>query len=290
MTRPPQPGVTEVSILTQLERLRALGALARSQCRGSLLQTLRPLLDAGVVVDERSGAGRRIVVRDRIALAEFIRREFPDLHTPPGTPSRVAGVARFRNSKSFPADTPEIVCVRVWRDTALLLDGQPVDAARSTERHGVFAFLLDAGGRHALAGSCALIENPALFATVERLSLPIDLAILGNGRVSQRLVDWLAAQTAVGFSLLHLPDYDPSGMAEFLRLHERLGARLRLHLPPDLDRRFERFANRALLDKPNSRALLNRLREIEVPGVRQVLSLIDRHNAGLEQEALLLDS
>lgn len=289
MTRSTQPGVAEIHILAQLERLLVLGAMARSQCRRSLLQTLRPLLDAGVIVDERSGTGRRIVVRDRIALAEFIRREFPNAHTTPGTLSRVTGVARFRDSKTFPADTPEIVCVRVWRNTALLRDREPTDAARNTADHGVFAFLLEPGARHALAGSCALIENPALFVTVERLSLPIDLAILGHGRISQRLLDWLAAQTSPGFSLLHLPDYDPSGLAEFLRLHERLGARMRLHLPPDLDRRFERFASRALLDKPNSRALLTRLRDVEVPEVRRVLSLMDRHNAGLEQEALLLD-
>jgi hypothetical protein len=288
MTHRPPPSPTEANLLAQLQHLREHGTVARSQCSGSLLQTLRPLLDAGVVIDERSGAGRRLVVRDRAALAQFVRSEFPDVHTAPGTPSRVIGVARFRDSKSMPSDTPEIISLRAWRDSALCRDGQPADAAQLTDAHGVFSFLLEPGSSYTLCGPCALIENPALFTVIERLALPVDLALHGNGRASQRLVEWLAAQTEAGFTLLHLPDYDPVGLTEFIRLHDRLGGRVRLHLPPDLAQRFARFAARSLLDRPQSRALLARLRQSESPEIRQVLALIHQHNAGLEQEALLL--
>jgi hypothetical protein len=288
MTHRPQHSSTEANILAQLQRLREHGTLARSQCSGSLLQTLRPLLDASVVVDERSGAGRRLVVRDRAALAQFVRTQFPDVHTPPETPSRVVGVARFRDSKSLPGDTPEIVSVRAWRDTALRRGNDPADAARLTAANGVFSFLLEPGTPFTLFGRCALVENPAVFLSIERLALPIDLVIHGNGRVSQRLIDWLAAQTASDFSLLHLPDYDPTGLTEFARLRERMQGRVDLHLPTDLADRFARFATRALLDKPHSRALLLRLRAAEAPEIRHVLALIHQYNAGLEQEALLL--
>jgi len=44
-----------------------------------------------------------------------------------------------------------------------------------------------------------------------------------------------------------------------------------------------------LLKKVNSQAMLARLRRSELPSVSRVVELIDRHNAGLEQEALLLD-
>jgi hypothetical protein len=288
MTHLPPPNPTEANILAQLQRLREHGTLARSLCSGSLLQTLRPLIDAGIVADERSGAGRRLVVRDRAALAQFVRKEFPDVETSPGTSTRLVGVARFRDSKALPNDTSEIVTVRVWQDTTLCRDAQPVGAAPMTTAHGVFSFLLEHPSPYTLSGPCALVENPTVFAHFERLGLPVHLAIHGNGRVSQRIVDWLAAQPDPAFSLLHLPDYDPVGLTDFARLRQSLGNRVALHLPPDLHLRFTSFATRGLLDKPSSRALLARLREIETPEIQQVLALIHRHNAGLEQEALLL--
>ena len=94
---------------------------------------------------------------------------------------------------------------------------------------------------------------------------------------------------APDFTLLHLPDYDPVGLSEFARFRARLGKRARLHMPDDLPARFERFCNRSLLAKTSSRAVLANLRRSSVPEIRQVLELIGRHNAGLEQEALLLD-
>ena len=59
-------------------------------------------------------------------------------------------------------------------------------------------------------------------------------------------------------------------------------------MPADLDQRFIRHANRSLLDKPNSRAILTSLRRSSCAEVRQVLALIDRNNGALEQEALFV--
>jgi len=274
------------NILAQLTRLLDHGTIPRSLCSGALLRTLQPLLDTAVVVEERSGAGRRLLVRDPSALGDFIRKHFPESPVPEGLPSRVAGIARFRDSKTFVSDTPEIVSVRTWSNAALLKDGQPVGAASATGLHGVFSFVLHK--RYTLHEKSALVENPALFTHFEHLHLPIDLVIYGHGRASARLLDWLASPEAPALSLLHLPDYDPAGLTEFERLRSRLPGRIRLHLPPDLAERFARFANPALLAKVNTRAMLANLRLSNSPEVRQVVALIDRHNAGLEQEALLL--
>ncbi len=261
--------------------------MSRSACSGSLFIKLRPLLHAGVVVEERSGAGRRLVVRDTAALQDFIHVHFPGALTPDLAASRLAGVAGFRNSKVFASDTPEIVSVRAWSETAILDDGQPTGAAVATTRHGVFSFLLHQ--RYALHGNTALVENPIVFLQFERLHLPIDLAIYGHGRVSSRLLEWLASLEGPRLSLLHLPDYDPVGLSEFERLRNRLGNRVRLHLPPELPARFARFSNPALLANPAARASLASLRQSTIPEVRQVVALIDQHNAGLEQEALLVE-
>lgn len=279
---------TQENILTQLEHLIEHGALPKSACSGSLLKFVRPLMDAEVLVEERSGGGRRLAVRNVDALRNFCQHKFPNAPVSPGESTRVSGVARFRDSKVFANNTPEIVVVRAWHEDVLLLNEQPTCAAAATAQHGTFSFLLNHGAGYSLRGACALVESPVVFTGFERLGLPVGLVIYGHGRASNRLLEWLAGMTSREFTLLHLPDYDPVGLNEFERLRERLGERSRLHLPEDLDQRFARYANRDLLDKANSRAIWANLRRTSSGDIRQVLALIDRHNAALEQEALLV--
>ena len=278
----------EEHIRAQCELLLQQGSLPRSSCRAGLLAALRPLLDSGVVLEERSGAGRRLVVRDPSTARMFVARRFPGAPVFAGASSRVASVVAFRNSKTLARDEPEIVCARAWRSGVLRRDDQEVDVNQATSAHGMFSFLLDAPSPYALRGPCALVENVSVLIHFERLNLPAGMALWSRGRMSGRFLDWLAAQDAADFTLVHLPDYDPVGLGEFARLRRRLGRRVRLYLPEDLPARFDRFSNPDLLDKANNRALLANLRKTSLPEIQQVLQLIDRHNAALEQEALLI--
>lgn len=279
----------ENSIRAQFEALFNQGSLPRSACSRSFLKGLRPLFDSGVVVEERSGAGRRLAVRDAPAAQAFYAQRYPDAAVFEGAPNRIVGAARFRDTKALSFNEPLLVCVRAWNGNVLFHGDQPVAAAAATAEHGIFAFLLGDQSPYSLRGACALVEGPAVLTCIERLKLPIGLAVYGHGRASNRLLDWLTGMTARDFTVLHLPDYDPVGLSEFGRLRERLGKRVHLHLPSDLSARFERFSKRSLLDKPNSRAVLANLRRSPVSEIRQVLDLIERYNAGLEQEALLPD-
>lgn len=274
--------------LARLNRLIATGTLPYSSCGATLLDTIQPLIAAGVLAERRVGSGRSLEVRDPVALLVFRQREFPDVATA-GLGSRAMGVGKFRDSKTLRADTPEIVSIRCWNDLALAHRGVAAGAAEATRRFGVFSLLLGPEADWQLAGSCAIVENPAMFAAFERLRLNVDLVIYGHGRLSNRALGWLKRAGAKA-SFTHLPDYDPAGLSEHLRCHRALGGGVRLHLPDDLGARFEHFCNRALLDKPNTRAMLAGLRECALPEVRTVLHLIHQHNAGLEQEALLLNA
>ncbi len=274
--------------LAQLGRLQQQGALPRSQCGTGFLRAIEPLLASGVLSEERAGAGRRIVVRDTAALNEFVQHHFPGDTVPSDSTSRAMGVARFRDSKAFESDTPWVVSIRAWDESALRKDGCSVGAATATAAHGVFSFVLQPGSGFTLHGPCALVENPAVFHHFERLGLSIGLAMLGQGRIPGRVLDWLASVQGGDYSLLHLPDYDPVGLSEYERLHGRLSGRAQLHLPSDLEERFRRHANRALLERPNSRSFMLKLRQSPLPDVRRVIALMDRHNAGLEQESLLI--
>jgi hypothetical protein len=278
----------EIQSETKLRSLLAGGALPASECGQAFLKLVAPLLAGGVLAWQRSGAGRRLAVSDAKALNDFYRQRFPDADLPPDAGSRVTGVGRFRDTKAIGNSDDEIISVRVWCDDALLKNGKPVGAAEATTTHGVFSFLLTDDCSYELRGPCALVENPAVFAVAEQLNLGVGLIIYGRGRISNRVVEWLARATDSSFSLLHLPDYDPVGLSEFQRLHAQLGERIVLHLPADLETRFARFSNRELLEKRNSQAMLVQLRRSHLSAVCRVAEMIDRHNAGLEQEALFI--
>lgn len=274
------------SIRARFVELASSGSLPASSLSASFRTALQPLLDSAVLTEQRSGAGRRIVVLHPEALSLFIQNRFPS--TDSSESGRTAGVALFRNSKSVANQTPPVLRIRAWHDPALLLDQSCTHAAAATQRHGLFACVLSHPDRYQLTQPCALIENPEVFLRFHELNLATPVAIDGHGRLHSRILDWLASHASPTFSVLHLPDYDPTGLSEFVRLHQHLGHRVSLHLPPDLDSLFARYSNPALLDPTHSRAALARLRSSSIPEVRTVCSLIDRHNAGLEQEALLL--
>ena len=252
------------------------------------MKLLAPLIDTGVLSWKRSGAGRQLFVNDVGALDAFCRQRFPQVTLPAGAEARIAGVGRFRDSKALPNTGNEIISMRVWQDQALLKGDHYAGAAAATEAHGVFSFRLTKDNQYRLNGLCMMVENPAVFAAAERLNVKVDAVIYGYGRISSRVLNWIARTAGSNFNLLHLPDYDPVGLSEFGRVHGRLGRRAGLYLPADLDIRFERFSNGDLLKKFNSQVMLAQLRRSPLPEVRHVVELIDRHNAGLEQEALLI--
>ena len=279
----------QVQAQAKFRKLIEIGALPVSQCGKAFLNLLEPLLHGGVLELKPSGGGQKLAVKNAVALRAFCRQRFPETDLPVDAGSRVEGVARFRDTKAMANRENEIISFRVWRDDALLKGGKSVGAAPAAAAHGVFSFLLAQNCPYELSGACALVENPAVFMVAEQLNLDVGLMIYGHGRISNRAIDWLARSPAPGFRLLHLPDYDPVGLSEFQRLHARLGERVILHLPADLETRFAQFSNRKLLKKGNSQAMLAQLRRSNLPAICRVVELIDRYNAGLEQEALLLN-
>jgi hypothetical protein len=71
--------IANENIRLQLVILLEKGLLPKSKCSDSLLRFLKPLFDSSVIIEERSGAGRRLVVRDEPALQSFFRLCFPDI-------------------------------------------------------------------------------------------------------------------------------------------------------------------------------------------------------------------
>jgi len=66
-----------------------------------------------------------------------------------------------------------------------------------------------------------------------------------------------------------------------------LGHKVQLYIPTKIEALFYKYSNSALLQNKSSSKILERLRFHSHPDVAQIVTLIDTHNAGLEQEILL---
>lgn len=279
----------DLNIPAKCCRLLVAGALPRSQCGAGFLRRLKPLFDAGVVRWEKSAAGQRLSVLNLAAYGRWFSLHFPGTKVSDSLRlSPVEGVARFRDSKALRGNLPAIVCIRSTKDGVLVKNGVPVETTKATVEHGVFAFKLDDPTAYALNGNCVLIENLAVFQLFEHLNLDVNLAIWTGGISSNRLLNWLATNINNGLRILHLPDYDPVGMTEFLRYHRRLGDAVSLHSPDNLRSLFHSYSKAGLLLSPKNQRMLLRLRKAQHPAVERVLRLMHEFNGGLEHEAILI--
>lgn len=272
-----------------LRRLLTEGNLPLSAASASLLRWLAPLIATGVVERLRSGAGERLIVRRAETLQALVDQCFPAGADAPPSHTRREAVARFRDSKLAAVDAPDLILMRGLPGSVLKSPAGVVDLAQATADHGAFALAIEDLDRFRLVGSVATIENREAFFAAERLrprGLPARTFVLGNGRLSQRLRTWLAAQTVAtpAIELWHCGDYDAAGLSDFLALRVA-GASVRLFVPADLDALLRRFGTATLVI---GNAELDSLRRRVVdPEVERVCALLRAHGCGLEQELLL---
>jgi len=275
--------------LAVLRRLSAQGSLAESACSRSFLTIISSLVNGGVVAWEKSGAGKRLAVRDSLAFAHFLARHFPKGETEVATAAlRVQGAARFRDTKALRGTGEEIICVRGWHNGALLCKGEPVSIIELTQNYGLMAFLLRDESNYELRGRIATVENPTAFTRFEKLGGEIPLALYTRGCFSKRVLRWLTNQAESGLEIVHFGDYDPVGLKEYLKLRAACGDNAYLYLPQNLRDLFQRYSNPKLLQRRKSQSVLQRLRKTDDVSVLKVVKLIEETNGGLEQEALLL--
>lgn len=265
------------------------GNLPRSKCSPSFLRSLKSLFETGIVRWEKAAAGQRLIVINDLAYKNWFLRHFPEAQVPEGIQSsRIRSVAQFRRSKVLRSNLSVLICSRSIRDGVLLKDGSPVETTRATNEHGVFSFILNDPTAYALAGNCLLIENLAVFQLFERLEIGVPFAIWTGGISSNRFLNWLSANVKNQLRVLHLPDYDPVGLAEFLRYYQKLSDAVSLYMPEHLEPLFRDHTDLSILTKKKNQRTLMRLRSAPHPIVRRIVGLIEKYNGGLEHEALFV--
>ncbi|MFO8071746.1 MAG: DUF2220 family protein [Polyangia bacterium] len=232
-------------------------------------------------------------VRDIAAVSAFYEKLFPHGNVAPSSEDgtspapRGEAVALFRDAKRARSAAAEPVLLRAAGEARAVRGEASIDLCELTRAAGAACLLVDDRPGWCLQGTVAVIENLEVFLSFEKLRTRASTALYSAGRLSRRVRSWLASDEMRSCDYLHCGDYDPVGLDEYLRLRDELGSRVELHLPPCIEALFRRYGKRELLrDSP---AILARLRRVDLPSIRRVVSLMDETGCGLEQEALLLD-
>lgn len=275
------------ALAAKLGLLLELGNLPSSRLTESDRARLQSLFDAGVLEMEKSGAGKKVVVKNQEALGAFVMKNYPsglegrqEVLTP-----RSRAVAELRDSKRSREIGPLMVLLRGFGNCKLRSGEEVLPVAHWTKLAGVAALRLD-DRQWQFSGVLAIVENLEVFWNFEKLETEAQLALYAQGRLSGRVLDWLSSPGMAQTQIMHCGDYDPVGLDEYLRIKAALAERTELYLPANLEDLLRRYGKRELL--ADSAAVLARLRKTEDHEVRRVVTLMDRHGVGLEQEALLL--
>lgn len=271
-----------------LRRLEDEGRIPSSLLSGRSRSRMFSLFETGVLREVKSGAGRCVVVKSPAHLREFIRNEYPSGLEPVTDciPPRASGVRMYRDSKHAASLRVEPVLLRGFDGACLISDGTTFPVSELTASFGLASFMLGDDASMSFNGKIATVENAEVFACFEKLQTGIDLALYAGGRLSGRVLKWLASERMARCDIVHFGDWDPVGLDEYLRIKDACPGRTSLFVPDDLETLLERFGKRKLLSG-SSATLLSRLASSDDESVQRVVAMMRRCNSGLEQEVLL---
>jgi len=270
-----------------LQALLADGSVPLSQLSLSMKRSLATQFETGILQVERAGAGSRVVVKNKEVLSAFAAKLFPSGLALPDTVglSRADAISHYRDAKVAATAMAEPVLLRAFNNAVLTRNSTVFPVAKLSDEYGVAGFLLQKPPFWGYTGRIAVVENLDSFISFERMTVPSDIAIYAGGKISGRMLSWLASAEMGKCELLHCGDYDPVGIAEYLRLKETCGDRVKLFIPANIEELFRRFGKRELLE--DSEAVLRRLRSTKDPDALRIIALMNTYNTGLEQEILL---
>lgn len=125
------------------------------------------------------------------------------------------------------------------------------------------------------------VENWESFCTLAPppLALPVMALYLG-GNVSEVVLVSLSSLAPAPWQVIHFGDYDWAGLAIFQRI-AAVFPQAQIYEPLDLEALFTRYGNRELIERQSVAAL-----DLDDAQCAHVISLIERYNAGLEQEVV----
>ena len=273
-----------------LRRLKASdhAGVVESQCPLCAKPILKELLDCGAAKRIVAGRAVRICVENEKAMASFLDDRLPlGLETPHTVPtSRNEAVRLHGNAKACRTSAAKGVFVRSLRPGVQFIGDRGVlPIYELTILSGGAAVAIEEPNPWRFAGQIALVENEEAFWQHERALPEVELALFGIGRLSGKVLRWLAGPGFTGCRFLHWGDYDAVGIAEYVRVRDALPGRVRLHVPDNIEQLLSIHGERDRYE--NQLQALSGLRGDLEPLVTRMVQLFDKYRRGLDQELLL---
>lgn len=278
-----------------LRLLRDCGdkGVAESRVPKGCLPMLRRFEGAACVRRIQGVRGASFFVTDAATLVRFLEHEAPlglDARVDEAA-SRAEAVLRVGNAKAVSAGDCMGVFVRSTKPGMTLTSARGVlDVSELTKVAGGAALLLEEGVQWTFSGtSVAVIENAEAFWHCEKVLPHIELGIWTAGRMSaRRLLAWLGSRDMQQCQYTHWGDYDPVGVAEYIRLRDACPGRVTTWIPDDLESLLARHGKASLLLNRGNVRVYARIRHMTAdPVVARLVRLFDTYHRGLEQEILL---
>lgn len=279
-----------------LRRLRdaAASGLRRSSIPKSCGELVESLQTCAAVEFRPALAGRGITlhIKSEQAFQRFLAARLPqgldvDLAA---IPDRASAVFLLADAKAVRRGIGQGIFVRATKPDIEIqsMDGElSISVSDLTSKAGGIGIQLSSQKVWSFTGSVTVVENADAFWQHERVLPDVDMAILGSGNMSSRLLEWLASPAMSKCHIIHWGDYDPVGVCQYLRLVDACPGRVDSFAPPEIDLLLPQYGKRKLVTQQPT--FLDRLRRRQTDlYVRRMVELFDEHRRGLEQEVLLL--
>jgi hypothetical protein len=252
-----------------LEKLK-LSPIPRSEVRKSDQKAVGNLVDLGFLSIKNKGNGQIMILDFCEGYMDWEKNPFPNgtQRAAKSGKNRSEATKSLRDSKLSSQTSPSLE-IRLHNDST------------STSLGSVNWYYNDF--QNLPLGSIVLIENLRTFLKSDILFPEYTFALRYDGIVSDKILELLYELKR---EVMIAPDYDPVGMLSYIRSKDILKEKVKLYIPKNIEHLFS-ISNRKLLALEKNKETLRGLLQRELDDDASfVIKLIQRHNAGLEQEGL----
>ncbi|MDP9317209.1 MAG: DUF2220 domain-containing protein [Chloroflexota bacterium] len=260
-----------------ITRLLRDGTVPRSAITLESAAVLEQLAALGYVTEETQGARRRVVVRNADGLATWVAGTYPQPSESAMPARRARNIARVRDSKGGRSTHDCQPMLLRWFDPDLA-----APFAALTQQWGVAALTTDRSVELLPPSRWIMltVENWESFITTDYTGCQDAIIVIyTGGNPAEATIRALGSFQPGPHRTVHFGDYDWSGLAIFRRLRAVLPT-IELYVPEDIQELIGRFGNSGLIQGQ----IPLRKRDDDTDEVQEVIRLIGRYNAGLEQE------
>ncbi len=260
-----------------ITRLLRDGSVPCSAVTPESVAVLEQLVALGYVAEETQGTRRRVVILNASGLTAWVTGTYPQPSDSPMAGQRAGNIARVRDSKGGRTTHDRQPMLVRWFDP----DPSALFAAL-TQQWGVVALTTDRSADLLLPSRWSLltVENWESFVATDYTGCQHAIVVMyTGGNPADVAIRALGSLQPAPVRAIHFGDYDWSGLAIFRRLRAVLPT-IKLYVPEGIHELIGQFGNPGLVrgQIPISE------RDDDTDEVQEVIRLIGRYNAGLEQE------